>query len=277
MSQSKVEQPPQTSDKKQPRLWHGIISGSLAGLSEVIVGHPLNKLKILVQQGAAVSFKPKSLYQGFLPNAMSMVPISALQVGVNHLLQNLLQDGEYELSSQQKMLAAFGSGVSASVVSCPTERIITTKMNYAQTMNMVKTEGVSALYTGMLATMLREGMFTLFWLGVAPWVNKQLQPHCNHEATSLLLSGILTGVVGAGLSQPIDTVKTRQQALTRSSSPQNNLVGVAKQMYQTEGAAGFFKGVGWRGLRVVTGMTIMSAVMDQVKKYHQTESTKAQP
>ena len=96
-----------------------------------------------------------------------MIPSTALQVGFNRGFQEVLFKNTADLSNTQRLGSAFMAGMASSFVSCPTEMVMTYqgKMGggfYQAGKQIVSQGGYRALFTGLLATALREGKFQLF-------------------------------------------------------------------------------------------------------------------
>lgn len=243
-----------------------IIAGIAAGAGEVGLNHPLWTIKTLMQKGETIKFNPWILYRGILPNAASMIPITAIQVGLNRFFQQRFFSNSNELSTIQNLITAFAAGAASSLVSCPTEMIMTHQKTsfYAAGAQLIKQNGYSRVYTGLLATMLREGMFTTFFLGVTPVLKERIQTHCPHDFASSILAGMLAGIGATLASQGVDTVKTLQQAATPSES--DGLVTTMHKLYSSKGMPGFFTGVIPRGARVMSAVTMMALITEQMKK-----------
>ena len=120
-----------------------------------------------MQRNHPFTLNPAVLYRGIVPNAASMVPITALQVGMNQGFQNVFYKGKQDLSNSQRLSSAFIAGVGSSFVSCPTEMVMTYQgaaggSFYSAVKTLVKQGGKPYLWTALPATGMREGMFTAF-------------------------------------------------------------------------------------------------------------------
>jgi solute carrier family 25 citrate transporter 1 len=108
-----------------------------------------------------------------------------------------------------------------------------------------------------MATLLREGSFSVFFLMVTPVLKAYLQQYTEHETSSGLMAGFASGVGATLMTQPLDTVKTIQQA---SASP----LGFFKTA-QGIGLGHLFKGTLSRGSSVVLSITLMSMLKEQLE------------
>lgn len=256
-----------SESRSKTTLAQSLVTGSVAGATEVLVDHPLWVIKTRMQSGQPFSLNHRILYRGIVPNASSMIPSTALQVGFNRGFQEVLFKNTADLSNTQRLGSAFMAGMASSFVSCPTEMVMTYqgKMGggfYQAGKQIVSQGGYRALFTGLLATALREGKFTAFFLGVTPMLKAQIQPHCSNDYTASLLAGMGAGVGATLASQGFDTLKTIQQ--TADLKKPMSFVGSVKKLYGTNGAYGFFKGGIPRGTRVMSAVTIMGFVADRM-------------
>lgn len=268
MAQTKFESnsSPQI-EKAKLSFVQSVFSGSLAGVVEVLVNHPLWTIKTRIQKGEPMTLNPRILYRGILPNAASMTPITATQVGLNSLIQQCFFGKQYEPTTSQRLAIAFSAGVGSALVSGPTEMIMTHQKSsfYAASQELVKQGGWSRLYTGILATMLREGMFTTFFLGVTPLLKNKITHHYPYDLPASIIAGIIAGVGATIASQGADTVKTIQQAAKVSES--TDFIPTVKKLYSSNGIGGFFKGAIPRGSRVISAVTLMGVVGQEMERF----------
>ncbi|HHT0592628.1 TPA: MC/SLC25 family protein [Legionella anisa] len=262
MAQTKFEKHKEETFPKEKKnnlsIFQSIVSGSITGAFEVFVDHPLWSIKTRMQKGEPFTLNPQVLYRGILPNAASMVPITAVQVGLNRFFQKWFFGNKYELSDAQRLSSAFAAGVGSALISCPTEMIMTHQKTgfFSTGSHLVRQVGWPHLYTGLMATMLREGLFSTFFLAVTPTLKVRIKEYYPNDYAASLLAGMLAGVGATLASQKFDVVKTAQQ-----SSVAANSVGFFKttqKIYTTDGVYGFFKGGLPRGLRVMSAVTLMS-------------------
>lgn len=267
MSQSRQET---SNEAKKPQMtvMQSLITGSMAGAAEVLIDHPFWTLKTRKQRGYSLTFNPYLLYRGVLPNAASMVPITATQIGLDRCIQNLFFDKTKELSNTQRMTSAFVAGAGSALICCPTDMMMTYQgavggSFYAAGKYLVKQGGVSNLYTGLAANAMRDGMFTAFYLAVTPMLKGYFQPYFSKDSTATIASAVVAGVGAAMASQAVDTVKTIQQAADYSERA--SFKDTAKKLYSKEGVHGFFKGGAARGIRVVSAVNILTWVKEKME------------
>jgi hypothetical protein len=89
------------------------------------------------------------------------------------------------------------------------------------------------------------------------------------NAVGIGVSGMIAGVTSAVLTNPLDVLKTRKQT-AKTSNP--GLMELAKQLYNAEGAMGFFRGGGARAVAMGLNSTLMILSYEFVKKYAEKKS-----
>ena len=241
--------------------------GATSGLAEVLTTHPLFIMKTNVQQGLSIPFKLSSLYKGVGANALSFSPITSIQVGASQWMEQHFFAGQ--TTKLQKMGAAFFGGALASVISCPSEKIMTIQNNNNWSLiqslrEQVKRNGLKGLFSGQMATLWRDGGFSVCFLMVQPILKAYMNESNKNETSSALIAGMASGVAATILTQPFDTIKNIQQS---SSSP----VGFFKTAQQL-GMKALYKGSLSRGASVTLSITLMSMLKEQLesscKKYN---------
>lgn len=137
---------------------------------------------------------------------------------------------------------------------------------------VLRDEGVSGLYKGLSATMVRQcwglsvkfyGYFTV--KGLVQQVTQEREPQPWHGAVAGGLTNILVGV----LVCPPDVVKVRMQNNGKAGTAREykNVVDCVVQMATTEGPWAFFKGAGLRILRIAPGGMIQFYVAEWLAKH----------
>ena len=276
MSQEKKEPVmahPNQNNQKEPKkskatVVQSILIGSVAGATEVLVDHPLWSIKTRLQRGEKFTCNPSVLYRGILPNAASMVPITAMQVGLNRLAQRLLFQESTTLTDLQRISCAFVAGLGSSFVSCPTEMVMTHQGKsggsfYGVGRYLLKEGGWPCIYRGLGTTGIREGMFTTFFLAGTPIIKAKVKPYCKDDNLASVIAGMGAGVGATLASQAFDTLKTVQQDAPVSQPL--DLFQATKKVHSTGGFYGFFKGGIPRGARVVSAVTIMGFVNEKME------------
>lgn len=264
MSHSRQE-PKQEVKKTSLTITQSLFTGSVAGMVEVMFNHPLWSIKTRMQRGDSFTLNPSILYRGMLPNAASMVPITAIQVGLNSYLQKTFCKNSKELSNTQRMAVAFLAGVGSSFASCPTEMVMTYqgKMGgsfYNSAKALRQKGGMRWLFTALPATAMREGLFAACFLAVTPILKVNFQPFISNDKLASLAAGITGGLGATVASQAFDSIKTVQQA-----SKPVQAVSFMNAAQKLQSSHTFFKGGLPRGARVISAVTLMGLVNETME------------
>ena len=118
-----------------------------------------------------------------------------------------------------------------------------------------KQEGLRAFYISYPTTLSMTVPFTALQFLAYESMSTMLNPGKDYDPLTHCLAGGVAGGFAAGLTTPMDVIKTMLQTRGSSTDPQvRNVDGFAagcRLLYQREGFRGFFKGV---RPRVVTTM-----------------------
>ncbi|ELR12925.1 mitochondrial carrier protein [Acanthamoeba castellanii str. Neff] len=116
--------------------------------------------------------------------------------------------------------------------------------------HLLRTEGLSAFYKGLSASLMREASYSTIRMGGYEVCKTQLG--ATDPATTPLwkkiVAGGIAGATGAAIANPTDLVKVRLQADTGSHATggprYKSTLHAFKEVYRTEGWAGLYRGVG---------------------------------
>ena len=236
--------------------------GALTGLSEVLVTNPFFVVKTKLQQNKPWLLTPAAYYKGSTVNALGFMPITAIQVGANKWIQSKIFNNHP--TYMQKVEGAFTAGVLSSFVSCPVERIMILQNNHPNDSaskllsGQLNTKGFSGFFVGQLATSLREGVFSVFFLAILPVIKSKLKSDGLDDAASSVLAGVSSGIALTLLTQPVDTIKTIQQSAVDSSL---GFFKIAKNITK----ATLFKGIVARSSSLILSITLMDWVKEQLE------------
>jgi hypothetical protein len=186
------------------------IIGGIVGLTQNIIGHPFDTLKVLVQSGKKLTkanFHPKNLYAGMSYPAIQMI-----------LTNSIIFDSYKKIQSNYGMSnfnAAFLSGLISSPITylfeCgkirrQTEKfvmpvVIINKLNNTKVNNYIR--------NGFLMTMARESVGMAFYFSTFYYMKDTL-----HKSS--FLSGAMAGVMSWTTTYQLDVLKSRQMSLNIS-------------------------------------------------------------
>ncbi len=154
---------------------------------------------------------------------------------------------------------------------------------------IVREEGYSALYKGVVPTMLRQGCnqavnFTVYNIMKDYWLERQRQQNFHNRVSgnsespqqlpsmvSMLIGG-LSGAMGPIVNNPLDVVKTRLQkqntAKKFNGTPKyTGLIQGCLRISKEEGAGALWKGITPRLMRIVPGQAITFATYEAICRW----------
>lgn len=253
----------------KPVFWKKLVAGGIAGIVGVSVIFPLDLVKTRLQnqkllpgatelpyKNAIDCFKKivkfeggiGSLYRGLGPNLVGVVPEKAIKLAVNDYLRELLQGGAPTIPLWKEMAAGAGAGLCQVVATTPMERVkiqLQIAGGNASAVEMVRTLGLSGLYKGTAATLLRDVPFSFIFFPLNQNLKQWFTPTGSSHAPFplVLLSGIIAGSVAAFAATPMDVIKTRIQVIPKPGDPvYTSWMNCFTQVLKNEGVSAFFKG-----------------------------------
>jgi solute carrier family 25 (mitochondrial carnitine/acylcarnitine transporter), member 20/29 len=230
-------------------FWAGYISGA-AG---IIIGNPLDLIKVRLQAGASITASSPSSYTSQFPSAGSLVRGATAPIlgygALNALLfmtynrTTLLLAGPISAppSLWTTWLAGAVGGLATWVVSTPTElvkcraqtsspnsTVSSTSLSIGR--HILRTEGIRGLYFGGVVTALRDsiGYGFYFWsyeLSTRTLSSQRSSSTASAEAARVLLCGGIAGVVTWASIFPLDVIKTRVQTQLLQGTESAPLLG----------------------------------------------------
>ncbi|PWA48273.1 substrate carrier protein [Artemisia annua] len=265
------------------------VAGLVSGVSMVIVGHPFDTVKVKLQKHntEASGFKYRNglhcatrilktegvtgLYRGATPSFLGMAFESSLVFGIYSQTKQALQGGvELNRKPDPHIIipsAAFAGSI-ISFVLCPselvkcrmqiqgTDSVVPSYRKYSGPLNCaietVKTDGVTGLFRGGVATLLRESIGNAVFFSTYEYLRHSLHSQFrgssfDHTNLTDVGIGIVSGGVGGiafwSVVLPLDVAKTIIQ-----TSPDNNLsknpIHLLKSIYRRSGLKGCYAGLG---------------------------------
>lgn len=118
-----------------------------------------------------------------------------------------------------------------------------------------KQEGRKGLYSGLLATLVRDAPFSAIYLMFYSQSKQALEKSLGQPvlpASTILLCSIFSGVMASVVTQPADVIKTHMQLTPDLHTNIKNTIAIIGKSY---GVSGFFAGLAPR----VTRRTLMAA------------------
>ncbi|OZJ04220.1 hypothetical protein BZG36_02969 [Bifiguratus adelaidae] len=231
----KVRQPP----------WHDFLAGNVGGMAQVLVGQPLDTIKVRLQTDSVGRFNGAwdccvktvknegflALYKGMLSPLIGIGAVNALLFAANSEFRQLLQRGDPTrvLSIPEIAIAGAGAGIVNSVLASPVEMLkIKMQSQFGKSGDgktpyyrgpfdcanqLIKAHGFSnGLMRGLWATIVREipayaGFYSAFEL-----VKRGLTPVGGDpnklETWKLMTAGAAGGLGYWTMCYPFDVVKS---------------------------------------------------------------------
>ncbi|KAK3117021.1 hypothetical protein LTR53_002042 [Teratosphaeriaceae sp. CCFEE 6253] len=259
-------------------IWEALPhAGGLAGTTVDTTLFPLDTLKTRLQ--SAAGFFPSGGFRGVYNGIGSAVVGSAPGAALFFVTYEGVKAhfGTADVGAGTHMLAASLGEVAACAVRVPTEVVkqraqagqhASSREALASILRLRREHGVSRvwgeLYRGWSITVFREVPFTVIqfplWEGMKRYALQRRQ-HLNPTAfvtdpTALqtgaaesALYGSLSGAIAAGLTTPLDVLKTRMMLARERQS----VAALASRIWRDEGSRAFFAGVGPRTIWISIG------------------------
>ncbi|KAL4613118.1 solute carrier family 25 member 47 [Arapaima gigas] len=285
------------------------IAGSVGGALGVVVGYPLDTVKVRIQTQREFTSVWNCVYRtckhegvrGFY-KGMSM-PVTTMSVSSSvvfgtyrNCLQGLWSLRGTHLEAPPCKLDIFLSGLVAGVaqvsvmspadivkvrLQCQTEPYqsssLQTTVKYRGPVHCVMTvtreEGVLGLYKGAHALAFRDGASFATYFLTYNIICEGLTPvgHKEPEWPVVMLAGGLSGVCAWSVGTPMDVIKARLQVDGLRSRHYRGFIHCVSESVQQEGLTVLFKGLGLNCLRAFpVNMTVFLAYEMVVRFFHST-------
>mmetsp|Transcript_16240 Transcript_16240/g.26487 ORF Transcript_16240/g.26487 Transcript_16240/m.26487 type:complete len:282 (-) Transcript_16240:1603-2448(-) len=235
-------------------------SGTVGGACCVLVGHPFDTAKVLMQTGGhgvpkstlgCMSFAVRSrgIVNGLYAGGGASLAANASENAVLFMSYGQISNWSSRVSENAFVRGAVAGSLAsfvASFVLCPIELCKIRSQMGIQKMDLfrsarlvVREKGLLGLYEGYSATLMREVPGNIGFFGVYEYSKMFLEKKGWFYNTDLrvMVSGGLGGIGFWLISMPADAVKTRQQAFSGS------LFGTVSTIFRTSGVRGFYAGL----------------------------------
>ena len=233
-----------------------LLSGSIAGSSGMLIGHPLDTCKVRMQQ-SPIKFPTLlqsvrstlkgegvgGLFRGIIPPFFSValfqaVCFASFSEALPLVTKNKNVKGE-DASTSELFLAGSISGTATVFVTTPTDLLkirLQLQSGARETglreflqcgIGILKRDGFFGFYRGFSATAIRDSWSTGLYFVVYHELKRKLKRADYNGAAVEVTAGGIAGATAWGACLPCDVVKTRMQALEGGSRwlpTLNNLV-----------------------------------------------------
>ncbi|GAA5844924.1 hypothetical protein JCM5353_000717 [Sporobolomyces roseus] len=263
--------------KRQTSTAASLISGSMGGMSQVLVGQPLDTIKTRAQTAARGQFKGPldiamqtikkegffALYKGMSSPLIGIAGVNSLLFASNNYARKIVSPFP-DLSIPQVMLAGSMAGAVQSVLASPVE-MFKVRMQANQSINpkglrqvvgeMYEKHGwKKGIMRGYWITVVREiPAYAGFYAGYE-YSKRSLQKSLGTESLPVwatLTAGGIGGLAYWTACYPLDVVKSRIQFAEAPPQGANYIINTFRDIYRKEGARAFVAGLAPTYIRAV--------------------------
>jgi len=273
-------------------------SGCLAGIANVVVGHPLDTLKVRMQMynlpliKCSVSMAKneglRSFYQG-MASPLYNVPLCYVIVLGSYEICRYLQGVDFheQMTPYQGLIAGSWAGLFSCVITTPMELVKcklqveilpegakkTTAME--MTRKIYNSEGIRGLFRGNLICILREVPGFGFYFASYEWLKAYMYKNNWSGHATPLIAGGLAGFISWVVSYPQDAIKTKLQCDVDAAKKypthrwlrDGGIINCAKDIWRYEGMHGFWRGFSACAMRSIVSEACTFFVYEKSRKY----------
>ena len=247
MYQEKLSQDtlsPSKPSKPSNSTWQYYFKGAIAGMTGIILSHPVDTVKTHIQTGRALrDFKPglSNLYRGLLPPLAGVGLEKAIVFGSYNYFYRKLDNIP---------LAGAIAGFSAAVIVTPYERLKILKQN---NIGFNKQElSIKFLFRGLGATWTREVPGFAIYFSVYEALKRRNHTQHGREIGlhNSFFYGGLSGCAAWIFIYPQDRIKTILQS-SYSAGNGNSVKSIMLDIYNAGGLRHFYSGFSWAVARAM--------------------------
>jgi hypothetical protein len=129
---------------------------------------------------------------------------------------------------------------------------------------ILKEEGVLAFWKGINAAWLKEASYTSLRLGLYTPIKQAMGLKNDSPFIMKFTAGSLAGGIGSLISNPFEIIKTRM--ITFEGKDNVNFLSTVKNIYKSESASGFYKGLQANIIRACALNGTKTACYDEIKE-----------
>lgn len=253
----------------------GLLSGAVAGTTVDLILYPLDTVKTRLQAtaGAKLSMKTfQGLFNGVAPAIAASAPCAAVFFGAYDSFKRVLTKNlPDDYASVAHAGAAAGADLTQSVVRVPFE-VVKQRVQAgvdasgrAALASVMKTQGPRGLYRGWGALAMRDLPFDIIEFPLYEWFKSEWTKVKGEKLAPWQgsLCGSVAGGIAAGLTTPLDVVKTR--LMTQSPGQYAGIGSCLQSILKEEGAGALFAGAGPRMTSIAFGGAIFFGAYETAK------------
>jgi len=125
-------------------------------------------------------------------------------------------------------------------------------------------EGFHALYSGIGPAVLRQATYGTIKFGIYYTLKKWVGTPNKEDLSTNILCGVIAGSVSSAIANPTDVLKVRMQACS-TTLQQKSMLKCFQEIYQQEGIAGLWRGVGPTAQRAAVITSVELPIYDACK------------
>lgn len=208
------------------------VCGTLGGMSGIIIGHPLDTIKVrmqVCQQGGSYMNTFRSIagggygafYRGITAPLAATSFVTALAFGSKGNMEKYLKR---HTDAQTALIgSAACAGLSVAPINCIFEfaKCQVQAGNFSSPLECLRStcnqHGVRALFPGLSLVYAREVPSMVLYFVVYDMLRRSQTPIFTHETLGPILCGGTAGSLAMGLVHPIDVLKSRYQVVPHGS------------------------------------------------------------
>lgn len=251
-------------------LLKSFIAGWIGGVGNLIVGHPFDTIKTLMQNSKPGEFKSSldcmnqlmkkegtfAVYKGVKAPMTGVGAVFAIYFFAYDTTEKFLRSmkglsPEQNISLTDCLICGGATGLFGSIILGPAELIKIQQQtatsqgldgSFAAVNKHIRSKGLSGYYRGFGATCLRDVPGSMAWFGAYEMVKQAL---CEDPKKPTVSQALIAGGCGGlgmwSFAIPLDTIKTRVQA---SREGRMSIPTACSRIMQEQGIKGFYKGIG---------------------------------
>lgn len=289
--------------KKEQPLWKGFVTGSLGSMAGGAASHPLDLIKVRLQiqgeaaVGGAVAQKlgpvgmgvsivktqgVPGLFKGLTASLLRQGVYSGTRFGAYDVIKSMLgSTSDNPLPLYMKVPAAMTAGAIGACVGNPADLAmvrmqadgklpVEQRRNYKNAFDAIlrvsQEEGVTALWTGVQATVNRAIIVTVGQIAAYDQCKQMLLGMDSFDDTisTHFSASFMAAFISSAMSHPVDLAKTRLMNM-KNNEYKGTLDCMAKT-FRMEGALALYKGFSATYVRQCPYVVVTWVVREQLKK-----------
>jgi len=282
---------------EKKNLLKAVLAGGITGGIEICITYPTEYVKTQLQlhEKMKLGGPPKysgsvdcvkstiaekgilGLYRGLSPLLYMSIPKVATRFCAYEAAKNNLQNEKGELTRSKTLLCGLFAGTTEAIVIVTPMETLKVKFIHDYTSpqpkyrgffhgisTIVKEQGVSGTYKGLVPTIIKQGSNQMIRFYVMHELSSYLKKGQSRDLSTLevFLCGAIAGGASVFGNTPIDVVKTRMQGL--NANQYKGVVDCVKQIAIKEGMFAFYRGTIPRLSRVCLDVGITFALYEKI-------------